>query len=119
MTNIIVSANKTMFGKRTGKHTANLGDFHAEGTTATEAKTVLLQQIADYRLTKFILCSIAGDVFIITRGLSGQMEYAICGNGRTYASGCLMNTNDAKTAIEAARKHIVDSFGGVAWEHSF
>ena len=115
---ITTTANKIMFGKRTGKHTANLGDFTAEGTTATEAKTALLQQIADFRPTKYVIGTVAGDVFVVTRSLNGYMEYAICGKGRNYGSGCLMATTDTKTAVEAARRHAESSFDGIAWEHA-
>lgn len=115
---INVYANKTMFGKRTGKHTAELGDFNAEGKTATEAKAALLETIAAFRPTGYTIGSVNGDVFIVTRGITGAMQYSICGSGRTFGSGCLMNTTDAKTAVEAARKHAIDSFGGIAWEHA-
>ncbi len=113
-----VYANKSMFGKRTGKHTAELGEFNAEGTTATEAKTALLATIAGYRPTKYAIGTGSGDVFIVMRALTGQMEYTICGAGRTYGSSCLMATHDAKAAIEAAREHARQSFGGIVWEHT-
>jgi len=111
-------ANKTIFGKRTGNHTAELGEFNAEGTTATAAKAALLQTVAEYRPTQYVIGAVAA-TFIVTRSLNGMMQYAICGPGRTYASGCLMSTKDAKTAIEAARKHATDNFGGIVFEHSF
>lgn len=111
-------ANKTMFGKRTGKHTAELGEFNAEGKTATEAKQALLARIAEYRPTRYAIGTASGDVFIVSRSLTGQMEYAICGPGRNYGSSCLMSTTDAKTAIEAAQKH-ASGFGGIVWEQSY
>lgn len=107
-----------MFGKRTGKHTANLGEFSAEGTTAAEARAALLNQIADYRPTGYVLGTVAGEVFVVTRSLSGTMEYAICGKGRNYGSACLLSTTDAKTAVQAARDHAEQSFDGIAWEHA-
>ena len=112
---INVSANKTMFGKRTGKHTAELGEFNAEGTTATEAKSALLKQIADYRPTSYMIGTGSGDVFHVSRSLNGQMQYVIHGPGRPYGSACLMSTTDAKTAVEAALRHARDSFGGIVW----
>lgn len=118
MATINVYANKTMFGKRTGLHTAELGEFHAEAKTATEAKAALLALIAEYRPTRYVIGAV-GATFIVTRSLTGQMEYAICSAGRTYAASCMMQTKDAKEAIEAARKHASDSFGGIVFEHSF
>ena len=115
---MITHANKTMFGKRTGKHTAELGEFTGEGATATEAKSALLAGIADYRPAQYVIGAVGG-TFIVTRSLNGCMQYAICGPGRSYASACLMATTDANTAIEAARKHANESFGGIVFEHSF
>ena len=116
---ITVYANKTMFGKRTGKHTAELGQFSAEGKTATEAKTALLAAIADYRFTRYAIGCASGDTFIVSRSPTGQMEYAICGPGRPFGSSCLMSTKDAKYAIESALAHARQSFGGIIWEQSY
>lgn len=116
---INVYPNKTMFGKRTGKHTAELGEFNAEGKTATDAKAALLQTIAEYRPLRYVIGTVDGPTFIVTRNLAGGIDYAICGAGRDYASGCLMATTDAREGIERARKHAAESFGGIAWQHAF
>ena len=115
---INVYTNKTMFGKRTGNHTAELGEFNAEGKTATEAKSALLAKVAEYRPTNYVIGAV-GATFIVTRSLHGTMQYSICGPGRTYAGSCLLSTTDAKTAVENARQHATDSFGGIVYEHSF
>lgn len=117
-TNIEITRNRNMFGRSLPGHVANLGDFNAEGSTATEAKNNLLAKVASFSRTLYVIGTNAGDVFVVTRSLSGQMEYSICGKGRTYGSGCLMSITDAKSAVEAARRHAISSFDGIAWEHS-
>lgn len=114
---IEVSADKTMFGRRTGLHTATLGEFSAQGKTATEAKSALLTLIAEHKPFFYVIGTKAGDVFVVTRSIGGT-EYRICGGQRTYASGCLMAHNEREKAIQQARAHAEQSFGGIAWEHA-
>lgn len=118
MAAIDCTPDKTMFGKRRGTHTATLGEFRAQGKTATEAKQALLTQIESFRPERYIIGSNAGDVFVVFRDLDGHFTYAICGKGRAFSSACLMNTTSRTDAINNARNHADSCFGGIAWEHS-
>jgi hypothetical protein len=49
----------------------------------------------------------------------GSWGYSSWGPGRNHASACGLGADGTyEKALEAARKHAQDGYGGIAWEHS-
>jgi len=54
---------------------------------------------------------------LIVRWHCDSWGYAICGPGRSYASGVL-GCGTYEETLAYARAHALDNLGGIAWQHS-
>lgn len=118
---IVTRPSRTMFAKRTGKHTAALTGRYGtdivttEADSASAAKAELIEQLAilaehDIRQT-YVFCGDGETVLHVYRTFNGW-AYNIVSAKRTMASGCHMNCETRKQAEEQAIAHADQSFGG-------
>lgn len=60
--------------------------------------------------------TVEGSVFIVRYHI-GSWQYSIVGPGRKYGGSC-HGTQSFDETVEAAKKHAIGSFDGIAWECS-
>lgn len=104
-----VTAEKNMFGKRSGAYVASLGPWTARGTTKDKAATILNERLVAlerYERVRRYLHAPDGTVFVLWHTFGGW-EYDMSGADRKWASSCCLGV-DCRTeeqAFAAMRKH--------------
>lgn len=118
---IVTQPLRDMWGKSTGKiaafitgrYGANL--FQVEARTATEAKSELIQAIAerleDGERPSYVVCGDGKTILCVFRTLAGW-EYEIIDGSRSIPCGCLLNCQTRKEALATAVHHADGSFNG-------
>lgn len=119
---ITTAPQKTMFGKRTGGVLARLETptsvsvIDAGGRTATLAKSALLAQMAravENQTVRYIFCADNARTVLVVRFSHDSWGYDIIDAERSYPSGCWMPSADLRAAVDAAKSHAEQSYGGV------
>lgn len=119
---ITTTANKTMFGKRTGGHKAALRPvggsmvLDADGANVTEAKSALLNKLGrmaqhTYQHT-YVFCG-DGQTVLVVHFAGECWGYDIVDAERSVPCGCWMPNAGPLEAIQAAKSHAEQSYGGV------
>src|SRR5262245_13015422 len=113
---IETSPVKSMFGKKTGRYVARLGTVSIEGDTREHAKANLLEHLdnldSNHARRRYLFC---GDnkTILVVHWSNNAWAYDIIDSERDYACSCLMSSTCLDTAIDRARSHADQSYGGV------
>lgn len=117
---IAVAPVKTWAGKRTGFYRAEIrqvggiADMSADGETAKEAKTALvnaLGELANHTFTRSYTFTKAGPVLVLY--YNGNWCYDIISPDRNWPSSCIMGKSSYLDALASVRGHAEQCFGGV------
>lgn len=103
--------------KGSRKYVARLGTLEATGRTATEARQKLeeeLERLTRNHLTRRYLFTKSGEVLCVTY-YGYSWGYDIARVGGAHVCSCL-GVASYEEALEKARSHAEQSYGGVVWE---